>query len=157
MKATRDILYNYSYLTTELKLKQIELEHIRTNDGITAITYELTPPSQTNVITSKVEQVGDNNLEREKQLLGEIRRLQMNMQKIENVLEILNDVEREIIRLRYTEDKPWGYIADVLDYSEKHCQRMGRHAIMKVTSLLFGIKSFVDLPLFNGENWYKNT
>ncbi|HHX60365.1 MAG TPA: DUF722 domain-containing protein [Epulopiscium sp.] len=156
MQATRKMLYNYSGLLIELHLKEQELEFIKTNDGVSGIAYDPTGDCQTNAIRSKVEDIGQMNMEQEERLKNDINALRINIEKINTVLEVLNEFEKAIIQLRYidSDKKDWGYVADKLGYSEKHCQRMGRHAIMKITSLLFGVKSFVDLPLFEymGEN-----
>lgn len=150
MQATRKMLYNYSGLLIELRLKEQELECIKTNSGVGGIVYDPTGDCQTNAIRSKVEDVGEMNMEQEERLRDDINALRMNIEKINTVLEVLSEFEKAIIQLRYidSDKKDWGYVADTLGYSQKHCQRMGRHAVMKITSLLFGIRSFVDLPLF---------
>ena len=148
IKETKKILYGYQNLLARLDILEQELEYIKCNDGMTGIAYSPTPPSQTNAISSKTEDVGIINAMSREEIRNDIRSLEMNITRIERTLEILNYNEREIIRHRYMGRKSWDHVADIVGYSEKHCQRMGRHAIKKIASLLFGVKSFGDLPLF---------
>ncbi|NLI90181.1 MAG: hypothetical protein GX366_07225 [Epulopiscium sp.] len=147
IKETKKILYRYNHLLAQLDLLEQELEYIESNDGMTGIRYCPTPPSQTNAISSKVEDVGISNAMNREVLTSNIRSLERDITRIDRTLETLNYNEREIIKHRYMGRKPWDYVADIVGYSEKHCQRMGGNAVRKISTLLFGIQACSDLPI----------
>lgn len=152
MQATRKMLYNYSNLATDLYIKQLELEHTKTNDGITSATYDdVGGVGGDN--TSKVEKVGERNMMQAEELEETISGIRLNIDRINKVLEVLTDTEREVIEKRFInrDKKDWCIIADGLGYSVRQAQRIEKQALTKITSLLFGTKSFADLPLFNRE------
>lgn len=147
IKETKKILYRYSQLLAQLDLLNSELEYIKSNDGMTGIRYCPTPPTQTNAISSKIEDVSISNTMNREAIESDIRGLSMNIRRIDIALDTLNYNEREIIMHRYVGRKPWDYIADVVGYSEKHCQRIGGGAVRKISTLLFGIQACSDLPI----------
>ncbi|HHX62336.1 MAG TPA: DUF722 domain-containing protein [Epulopiscium sp.] len=152
VQATRKMLYNYSNLATDLYIRQLELEHVRTNDGISSATYD-DVGGMGGDNTSKVEKVGERNMMQAEELEEAISEIRLNIDRIDKVLEVLMDTEREVIEKRFISrnKKDWCIIAEDLGYSVRQAQRIEKQALTKITSLLFGTKSFVDLPLFNKE------
>ena len=148
IQATRKMLYNYSERLAELRLKERELEYIKDNDGIGCTTYDLAGGQKSNTTHPKVEQTGDNNIDNERRLQSDINSLKMNIDKIDTVLDILNEIEKVIIHMRYIDvyKKEWEYVACALGYSVRQAQRIEKNALTRITSLLFGVKSY-DLPL----------
>lgn len=45
--------------------------------------------------------------------------------EVENILDNLNFTERKIIELRYIKGLKWNQVAEQVNYSEKHCRRIG--------------------------------
>lgn len=146
------MLYNYSSLATDLYIKRLELEYTKTNDGIVSATYDDVGGAGGDN-TSKVEKIGERNILQASELGKTIKQIKLNIDRIDKVLEVLADTEREVIENRFInrDRKDWCIIADDLGYSIRQVQRIEKQALTKITSLLFGTKSFTDLPLFNKE------
>lgn len=147
IKDTKRILRDYPCLISEYSLKARELENIRSNDGLRGVTHSIAQ-SQNNSISSKVECIGEKNIEHEQEILREFNKLEVEVLRIEKALNELEEIERQVIELKYFKCKNWGYVADAVHYSEIHTKRIGKDAVTKICTSLFGIKSFTNLPLF---------
>lgn len=48
---------------------------------------------------------------------------------IEELLLFLNPIQRQIIELKYFKKYKWWMVSQVVNYSDKHCERIGKEAI----------------------------
>lgn len=55
--------------------------------------------------------------------------------EIEQAIETLDPMERDVVRLRYIDGKPWCRIAMQLNYSEASAHRIHRKALAKLKNL----------------------
>lgn len=100
-KAVESMLYNYKAMQVEIKNINLELEELKYEyEGCKAVTYE-EKSSPTYKFNSNVENevvkkdCGPDKLENRK------HKLKVQLEKIDNALEILDDREHEIVTLRY--------------------------------------------------------
>lgn len=118
MKKIEKVLYDYKNKVHLINDFDIQIQLIAKDVGnIKAISYEEKTQS-TNKFSSCVENEIINKdkliekLEKEKELI------QLEVDRIDNMLEILSDEERKIIELRYFKKLKFNKIADILDRNE---------------------------------------
>lgn len=138
IKAERK-LYEYTYNKAIIKNKTIELEaiedkYIRGGYIKEGISYDRVMTSPTN--SSPIEQwllYHDQEYDR---LLGEKSKAVKEVKIIDNALEVLNRLEKEIIELRYFKDKTWIEISDKLENSTSNCKKIRVEAIEKIKKVI---------------------
>lgn len=57
---------------------------------------------------------------------------------LEDSMMILNDIEREVIKLKYFDNEPWFNIAYKVQYSERQARNIRTNAVKKLAAALFG-------------------
>lgn len=118
MKKIEKVLYDYKNKVHLINDFNIQIQLIAKDVGnIKAISYEEKTQS-TNKFSSCVENEIINKdkliekLEKEKELI------QLEVDRIDNMLEILSDEDKKIIELRYFKKLKFNKIADILDRNE---------------------------------------
>lgn len=131
-KKVEAVLYNYNETKAEIKNLDLEIESLENGyKGIVAMTYE-EKSTPTNKFNSSVENEVVNKDEQLIKLRNIKRFKEIQIQKIDNALNILDERDYEIIKLRYISGKKysWFQIAEMLRLSDATC-RLRRGAIIK--------------------------
>ncbi|EJO5347156.1 DUF722 domain-containing protein [Clostridium botulinum] len=118
MRKIEKVLYSYKDKKYLIHDYNIQIEMIKNDLGdIRGISYE-EKSTPTNKFNSSVE----NEVVKKDKIIYEIenekQHLQLHVNRIDNMLKILSDEEREIIELRYFEKLKFNQIADRLDRNE---------------------------------------
>lgn len=90
-----------SYKAIQCKVRNLKLELEETS--IKSVNYNAIHISNSNISTL------DNELLRKEHIEREIKSYEIQLKKIENLLEVLTDKQRKVIELRYI--KEWSYDA----------------------------------------------
>lgn len=90
-----------SYKAIQCKVRNLKLELEETS--IKSVNYNTIHISNSNISTL------DNELLRKEHIEREIKSYEIQLKKIENLLEVLTDKQRKVIELRYI--KEWSYDA----------------------------------------------
>ena len=90
-----------SYKAIQCKVRNLKLELEETS--IKSVNYNAIHVSNSNISTL------DNELLRKEHIEREIKSYEIQIKKIENLLEVLTDKQRKVIELRYI--KEWSYDA----------------------------------------------
>lgn len=61
------------------------------------------------------------------------------MRAVDNALELLDEVEKEVIRARYMDGMTWAEAARHVSYTERWAKVRGRKALRDVALMLFGV------------------
>lgn len=136
-RKTDGVLFNYKSIKVEIENLSIEIEELKQDyRGCGAITYE-EKSSPTYKFNSSVE---NELISREKQIkhLENIRNSKQRLiQKIDNSLKTLTDIERKIIELRCFEGYGWSKVGVLLNMDGDYCGRIKRDAINQIAPLIW--------------------
>lgn len=93
--------------------------------------------------------------ERKQKYLEKLRILKLDkaeidglLERLDNVLEMLDPIERTIIQIRYIQGCRWTNVSLKVKYSERNCQRIAVKAISKLTRIIFGKFNYEQKRLF---------
>lgn len=111
----------------KLELKEIEVE-----SGLGPITYEQESVSKTNKITSITEDTAIRNIECKDLLEKRLIIIQCKLKRIENVLNMLQGIDREVIEQRYIKNEAWFNISLETSVCERTCRRIEKRVINRL-------------------------
>lgn len=123
------------YRIKEAKIEDLEQEiiFIKDNRDIKGINYDGVSTSPTNEINSIVENAVISSMEKVDYLEHLIKKEMVDINRIVRALEKLDEVERQIVADRYIDGKQWHVVARKSNYSERHCKRLGKQALLKIS------------------------
>lgn len=130
------MLYNYNKTKIDIKNMKLDLEVLE-NDyrGIGSMTYEeRTQP--TNAFSSSVENEIVKRDEKIIRLRNKIRLKEIEIQKIDNMLEFLKEKERAFVRLKYFEKNTHNEISEKIDISFDYINEYRLKTINKISSFI---------------------
>lgn len=135
-KRVESILYNYKKTKIELKNMYLDLEVLE-NDyrGIGSIVYE-ERTGKTNAFSSSVENEIVKRDEDIIRLRNKIRLKEIEVQKIDNIIEGLNDKEQEFIKLKYFEKNTHNKISERIDISFDYINEYRLKVINKISRFI---------------------
>ena len=137
-KYIEKLLYEYNSLKTFIKNAQQQIENIQKDvDGVSGVSYNKVS-SKTNNTPSIVE---NEVLKREKKisiLQKRIQKTQGLLDRLDRSIEVLNDIEKRIIKLRYMKNLQWYEVSWNVKYSERWCKELKSKAIEKIAVAMFG-------------------
>ena len=137
-KKTEAILYNYNLTKSEIKNINLEIEYIKNNYGeLNSISYEERIKS-TNKFSSIVENEFIKRENEIKKLENKKRVKEIEIEKVDIALSVLDERERTIIKMRYLEKYSVQAIAARLNFSEPHTSKIKNESVNKIAKLLFG-------------------
>lgn len=140
-RKTDGVLFNYKTIKAEINNIDIEIEELKEEvTGVNAIGYE-EKTGPTNAFNSSVE---NEVLKKEKEinrLLREKGSKERLIRKIDNALETLEYEEREIIKLRCIERKPWNTVGALTNRDSDYCCKIKRKTVNKLSELIWPGKS----------------
>lgn len=131
------ILYNYKSYKAEIKNLALEIEEL-SNDytGCSSITFE-EHSTPTNKFNSNVENEVINKDIKIKQLEKRKRQKEIQIEKIDNVIEALPQDEAKLIRLRYFDRLNFKIIGQRLCMNSDYLVTKKSEIIMKMAKLIF--------------------
>lgn len=132
-KHIEGLLYNYKTIKAAINHNRIKLETLDIEDGLSSITHN-EPTSKTNKISSLTENTALRRIEIKEDLKRKIEIESNKLRLIDNALEGLTEVERDIITLFYIEGKQWEIVAFETNYSAGWCKERRKQAINKMLS-----------------------
>lgn len=133
-------LKKYKEIKASIKLIELQIEEL--NDGINCAEDILQVVKygdkiqSTNKFYSNTESTVINRIEKLEELERTKRALERELKKIDNSLTILDDIESDVIRMLYIENKKWEPICYALDRSYSHLKRIEVQAIKKLSNYL---------------------
>lgn len=143
-KKMEKALYGYRQLNTAITNLDIEIERVKNDITLQAISYE-DKGSPTNAFSSSVE---NEVIRREKFVDPEIYRLQRIKAdkealkaKIYNALKDLDELEYKLVELRYLDKskgkRSWISIGMELNFTAKYCQEIRNKIINNLAEIVF--------------------
>lgn len=135
-KKIESMLYNYKKNKVEIKNLKLDLEVLE-NDyrGIGSICYEERIQS-TNAFNSSVENEILKRDEKIIKLRNNIRLKEIEIQKIDNILELLKDKEQYFIRLKYFDNNTHSKINEKIDISFDYINEYRLKILSKISRFI---------------------
>lgn len=140
-KQVEYMLYNYKNTIAEVKILKKDLE-ILENDyrGVGSIGYEEKSGS-TNVFNSCVENEVIKRAEKIQRLKNKIRLKEIEIEKIDAVLEVLNDSDKYLIEQYYMNSKQLKFISSEIGLAESYASAYKSNLINKIVNIIFNEES----------------
>lgn len=141
-RAVESMLYNYNKTKAEIKNIELDIEEEENNYcTLSAVQYDRDSLSKTYKYSSEVEnkviEVDKNNVANHTRTLqAKKRSKEIQIERIDNALTVLNRFEEDIIKLRYFKEYQFKDIADELNTSEIWILKCRRKAINKMIPIL---------------------
>ena len=131
-KKAEAVLYDYKNIQCKLDIIELKMTKIKSDVSVKAVNYdEKTQP--TNAFHSSVEDEVIIHDLRLKELEKEKSDLLFNKELVEKVLNLLEDEEIELVKLRYfSKKKSWTSIAMQLNMTYDNCMKKRKKIIDKI-------------------------
>lgn len=141
------LLYNYKDITefienTKDKLKDLSLEENITTVG--SINYDGIHTSPTFNISRVIENKVIDRLGDEVELKIELYRNKKLKKVIDQSINNLSPIHKDVIKYRYIEGLQWTEIVDKMNYEERQLRNKKNEAVKSIAIKLFGVKVFVE-------------
>lgn len=138
-KKIEAILYNYNLNKAQIKNLNLEIEYMKNNYGeLNSVSYEKRIKSTTNKFSSIVENEFIKKEDEIKKLENKKRVKEIEIEKVNIALSVIDDREKSIIEMRYFEKYSNIQIAAKLYLTEQHTTKIKSGAINKIAKLLLG-------------------
>lgn len=137
-KGAERLLYSYKYLKGYLKSKQEELKAIE-YCNIASIDFDRINTCRTNDISQPTEMSALDNIEKADRLKREIKKVEVKINAIEEAIQLFNETEKKIIRLRYYDKEYWDKIGLECNMSKRQAQRLNQDIINNLKVTFFGL------------------
>lgn len=136
-KAVEAMLYNYKAMHAEIKNIDLEILELENEyNGCSSISYE-EKAAPTNKFNSTVENEIVNRTYKPGELEKKKHKLEVQIKKIDNALEILTEDEMNIIKLRYFDKLQFKVICQRVCMNEVYCIQYKSKIINKLINLIF--------------------
>lgn len=136
-KQVEAMLYNYNKNKVAIKNMRLDLEILKNNyEGVKAISYE-EKSSPTNAFSSSVENeiiIREKNTRR---LINKIRLKEIEIEKIDNVLELLDERDSYLIRQYYINKDQLKNISKHINLEESYLSTYKAKIINDIVDLMF--------------------
>lgn len=133
-QCTETWLYKLNALKQRIKNLERMYQEEQTRAEGDGIDYSKDKLCQTYKFNSQTENIAMSLA----QIHMTIESLTNRVKMLEDSMLILNDIEQEILKLKYFDNEPWFNIAYKVQYSEQHSRRIRRNAVNKLAVVLFG-------------------
>lgn len=129
-------LKDYRNIKAEIRAIELDIEELKDEDNIgpAPISYE-EKTGKTNKFCSHTENVAISITDKINKLEREKRAKERELVRIENVLSILDDRERDVIEMKYFKGYKWDTISFKVDRSYQQCWRIAKSALSKIEAL----------------------
>ena len=146
-KFTEKLLYGYKDIeefieNTEKKLNDMKLEENTTTVG--AINYDSIQVSHTFNIGRMTEIKAIDRVEEETELKIELYRNKKLKKEIDQVINNLSPIHKEVIKYRYIKGLHWLEITGKMNYEERQLRNKKNEAVRSISRKLFGVKAFIE-------------
>lgn len=132
LQAQHRVLIN-RYLTAGDPYKNISTDYSRIPSG-----------SKTHYASSKIE----NAIIKSDEQITMNSTAAKELQELDLAIEPLSTLQKDIITMKYIDNKAWIAIIDQIGYSESLCKREGKLALKRMADILYGEASYTDLPIY---------
>ena len=122
MDDIKNELKKYNSLKVKLRLLYNELEDVKSEGSNIKACY-IRERVQDSYISDPTSEGAIHNIDKEKALEGKITRLKLRIKRVEDLLEIVPELERELIKCRYFQKMSWTAICMRFGYCERHLQK----------------------------------
>lgn len=141
-KRVEAMLYNYKNTQAEIKILKKDLE-ILENDyrGVGSIGYE-EKSGPTNTFNSDVENEVIKRAEKIQRLKHKIRLKEIDLEKIDAVLEALNDNDKYLIKEYYMNNNQLKFISSEIGLAESYASAYKSNLINKIVNIIFNEESY---------------
>lgn len=127
-------------LNANIENMEQEIEYLKNNNGMKGLSYDGISTSPTNEIKSSTESIALSNIEAIDYLERMILKAKMDIEKVDRVLEVLEERERIIIKEWYINNKYWYQITPLVFTEERRCRTIKTNAIKKMIVGIYGDK-----------------
>ena len=118
------------------------------NDGVYGISY-----GNTRVQSSNISKITENtaivNIDREKEIIEEINECKRKIDIINNAVEHLDPLAKQVVKLRFIESMGWDFVSDEVMYSRRQCQNKANDGIEELAIVFYGDKALEQLRALN--------
>lgn len=136
IKYIEALLYNYNSIKVDIKNMTLDLEVLENDyQGVGAIVYEERTQA-TNAFSSSVENEIIKRDEKILKLRSSIRLNEIQIQKIDNIVDSLTDKEQYFIRLKYFEKNTHSKISEKIDISFDYINEYRLKMLNKVSRFI---------------------
>lgn len=136
-KVTEAILYNYKKTKIEIKNMALDLEALENDyQGIQAIGYE-EKTGPTNKFSSNVENEIIKRDEVITKLKNKIRLKEIEIEKVDNILESLDERDRYIIKEYYIDNNQLKNISKYINLEESYLSSYKSKLIKEIANMMF--------------------
>lgn len=140
-KYVEAMLYNYKNTVAEIKILKKDLEILEHDyRGVGSISYE-ERSAPTNLFNSNVENEVIKRAEKIQKLKSKIRLKEIDIEKIDVVLEALNDNDKYLIKEYYMNDKQLKFISSEIGLAESYASAYKSNLINKIVNIIFNEES----------------
>ena len=122
LKQHQTYIDNINYLKEEIK-------YLSNDITLEGVSYDGIQTSETNKISSAVENEVLSREEKIHYLKHQLKQSQSYALDIENFFQKLDKIEWDIIKLKHEQGRNWKYIAEKVGYSKAYCQELRRKAV----------------------------
>lgn len=136
-KKVEAMLYNYKNTKIQIKNLKLDLEALENNyDGVSAISYE-EKSAPTNKFNSAVENEVINREEKIKRLKSKIRLKEIQTEKIDNIIESLEERDKYIIEEYYIKRNQLKNINKHVNLEESYLSSYKSNLIKEIANTMF--------------------
>ena len=130
--------YNDNKVQIEMLQSKIKEAERRTDVGSMAVSYDQPSGGQTNKVSSVVESALVSKEREIERLSNELARVQGQVERVDIALGNMPIHQRNLLRLKYIERRPWKQLVQYIPYSEEYIRKELRDsAINMLTGYLF--------------------
>lgn len=142
-------LKSYNLIKAHIGNLEEELKVIELEDGVGAIDYSREKTGETFKINKLVEEVAVKKMDRKDLVLKQIELYTNKINKIDNALKSLEEIEGRILIDKYFIHFQWWEVAYKVHISERHCKRRRSIAINKLAFIFYGKESLLCPEFLN--------
>ena len=129
------IIRGYNSLKRRISILSKEIESL-TETGISALSFSLSGKSKTNNISRPTEDNAIDNIDKKKEVKKELFVLKKQLEIIDEALNSLDNMERQVIKLKLIQKYSYEEIAEEINISVIYAKKLKRKALVKVKSII---------------------
>lgn len=129
------IIRGYNSLKRKINILSKEIESL-TETGISALSFSLSGKSKTNNISRPTEDNAIDNIDKKKEVKKELFVLKKQLEIIDEALNSLDNMERQVIKLKLIQKYSYEEIAEEINISVIYAKKLKRKALVKVKSII---------------------
>lgn len=137
-KSIEKILKNYNMLKLNIEIADKQLQRLEEDDGLKGVSYDKEQLSKTYKFISATEDTAIEKIIKKDKIEKDKDKSQEWISIMDRLINELDDVEKEILKMYYMEGMQWWQIAHKVKYSERWCKELRTKAIRKLVVGLYG-------------------